>query len=291
MAGVDRNAPCPCGSGRRYKECHGALAAASHGAATDAPPWLAQAMRDALHAQRNGKGDEAARLCRRVLEADPENFEATHLLGHVEYERGDYAAASALMKRAIELRPDLDTPRHNLRTLETMPRLENELCRDILPRLLSRVELAADGASVASAATAHVVFGDAPGDMERAAVAQLVGARGRADTTVWDGEDASAGTLNTRRVSTTEHPRGGFLAIVGTGRSAAAWLPEAHAERVLVIVTRDEPCAIIDRIDELAAAGYERPGLACANGALAARLRLPAEATLSRALGTGRAEA
>ncbi|MEP7183944.1 MAG: SEC-C metal-binding domain-containing protein, partial [Betaproteobacteria bacterium] len=24
-----RNAPCPCGSGRRYKDCHGALAAAS----------------------------------------------------------------------------------------------------------------------------------------------------------------------------------------------------------------------------------------------------------------------
>jgi uncharacterized protein YecA (UPF0149 family) len=22
---ASRNAPCPCGSGRRYKECHGAL--------------------------------------------------------------------------------------------------------------------------------------------------------------------------------------------------------------------------------------------------------------------------
>jgi hypothetical protein len=79
--------------------------------------------------------------------------------------------------------------------------------------------------------------------------------------------------------------------IVGTGRSAAAWLPDAHAERVLLIVARDEPCAIIDRIDELAAAGYERPGLACASGALAERLRLPAEATLSRALRTARVEA
>jgi preprotein translocase subunit SecA len=24
--GVSRNAPCPCGSGKRYKHCHGALA-------------------------------------------------------------------------------------------------------------------------------------------------------------------------------------------------------------------------------------------------------------------------
>ena len=139
MAGVARNAPCPCGSGRRYKECHGALAPANPAATTDAPPWLAETMREALDAQRSDRGAEAARLYRRVLDADPENFDATHMLGLVEYERGYYGAALALMQRAIELRPDLGMPRHNLRTLETMPRLENEICRDILPRLLSPV--------------------------------------------------------------------------------------------------------------------------------------------------------
>jgi hypothetical protein len=258
-------------------------------AATDVPPWLAQAMRDALHAQRNDMGDEAARLYRRVLEADPENFDATHMLGLVEYERGYYAVALALMNRAIELRPDLGMPRHNLKTLETMPRLESEICRDILPRLMPRVELAVDAACVASAATAHVVFGDSPGEEERAAVARIVEARGNADTTLWDGADA--GSPRVRHLSTTEHPRGGLLVFVGTGRSAAAWLPDARPERVLLIVTRDEPCATIDRIDELAAAGYERPGFACASGALAERLRLPADATLSRLLGTARVEA
>jgi tetratricopeptide (TPR) repeat protein len=289
MAGVARNAPCPCGSGRRYKECHGALAAASPGAAADAPPWLAQAMRDALHAQRAGKGDEAARLCRRVLEGDPENFDATHMLGLVEYERGYYAAALALMKRAIELRPDLGTPRHNLRTLETMPRLESEICRDVLPRLTPRVDLAADVSGIASATTVHVILGDAPGEEERAVVSRIVKARANAATTVWG--DAGADFLRMRRLSAAGHPYGGLLAIVGTGRSAAAWLSDACAERVLLIVTRDEPCAIIDRIDELAAAGYERPGLVCATGALAERLRLPTDATLPRLIGTARVEA
>ena len=29
---VSRNAPCPCGSGRKYKHCHGALAQGAVGA-------------------------------------------------------------------------------------------------------------------------------------------------------------------------------------------------------------------------------------------------------------------
>jgi hypothetical protein len=54
-----------------------------------------------------------------------------------------------------------------------------------------------------------------------------------------------------------------------------------RAEHVLLIVTRDQPCTIIDRIDELAAAGHEQPGLLCATRALAERLRLPHAASLA----------
>jgi hypothetical protein len=55
-----------------------------------------------------------------------------------------------------------------------------------------------------------------------------------------------------------------------------------RAERVLLIVTHDQPCTVIDRIDELAVAGHDRPGLLCATRALAERLRLPREASLQR---------
>ena len=33
-----RNAPCPCGSGKRYKDCHGALAPAAASPSAAAPP-------------------------------------------------------------------------------------------------------------------------------------------------------------------------------------------------------------------------------------------------------------
>src|SRR5438105_15850570 len=115
MASVGRNERCPCGSGKRYKECHGAI-----GATAVAEPEAPQLMQAALRAQQSSNVIEAAALYRRVLSVDPANFDATHMLGLVEYESGRYETALALLRRATELRPDLGAPRHNLRVLESM---------------------------------------------------------------------------------------------------------------------------------------------------------------------------
>jgi tetratricopeptide (TPR) repeat protein len=289
MAGIGRNAPCPCGSGKRYKECHGALESRAAPAAEaqstpGGPPWVPQVMRDALRAQRSGKGDEAARLYRRVLEADPANFDATHMLGLVEYECGQYDVALDLVRRAIELRPDLGSPRHNLRLLETMPRVEVEVCREVLPRLAPRLDLTIDVARLGAAGTVNIVVGDTLGEEGRAALSHLVTASGVASVTLWDegAGDAVVRGVRACKLSVTEHPRGGSLVLFGAARSPVLWLPGARAQQVLLVATRDEPCAIVDRIDELAAAGYDRPGLLCATRALADRLRLPRAATLPR---------
>ena len=69
---ASRNARCHCGSGRRYKECHGALAA---GADQDAE--LGNTMRTALACQQAGQHREALRLYTRALEIDPDNVDAT----------------------------------------------------------------------------------------------------------------------------------------------------------------------------------------------------------------------
>ena len=50
---VGRNDPCPCGSGKRYKQCHGALRAPHAGAAP--APAAAIADPDALRARRDGR--------------------------------------------------------------------------------------------------------------------------------------------------------------------------------------------------------------------------------------------
>ena len=287
MVIVGRNQPCPCGSGRRFKECHGAIGAVAVAAAaapstSAAPSWVPQAMRAALRAQRNGAGNEAARLYRQVLAADPSNFDATHMLGLVEYERGHHESALALIKHAIELRPDLGVPRHNLRLLESIPLVETEICREVLPRLAPRVDFGFDLAELAAATSVHIVIGETIGAEERAALGPIVAACGSAPVKIWgdEADEAVAGGASIATLAADDHSRAGLLVLLGTARSPAAWLSAMRAEHVLLIVTRDQPCTVIDRIDELAVAGHDQPGLLCATRALAERLRLPREASL-----------
>ncbi len=274
-----RNAPCPCGSGRRYKECHGAL-----GAAGEPPPdaWVPQVMREALVAQREGRVVDAAQRYRRVLAVQPSNFNAVHMLSLVEYEIGHYDEAVSLIRRAIDLRPDLGTPRQNLRLLESLPMMEVEICREALSRLLSRVDLGFDPMRLAEGRTVHVIgpFGEA----ERDALGHVIAASGSSPVRLWReaGPDADSDTgPDTARLTIDEHPRGGWLMLLGATAALSGWLPAAHAEGAVVVATRDEPCLIIDRVDELAAAGYACPGLLCATSALSRRLGLPPAATLA----------
>jgi len=277
---IGRNEPCPCGSGKRYKECHGALGAAP--AVPSATAWIPNVMREALQAQREGRVVEAAQRYRRVLAAQPANFDATHMLSLVEYEIGHYAEAVSLIRRAIELRPELGTPRQNLRLLESLPLMEIEVCREALSRQLSRVDAHFDPARLAQGRPVHVLgpFGEA----ERDALGKVVAACGPSPVHLWleASADSPAG-LDAIRLSVDEHPRGGWLVLLGAMASMSGWLPVAQPEGVLVIATRDEPCAIVDRVDELAHAGYASPGLVCATPALSRRLGLPPAAVLEAA--------
>jgi len=92
---VRRNGPCPCGSGKRYRECHGRLAAAT----PDDPDATAQR---ALLAHSQGRVDEAERGYREVLARVPGHALATHYLGLAAWQRGDHAEAERLMRAALE---------------------------------------------------------------------------------------------------------------------------------------------------------------------------------------------
>ena len=94
-APIRRNDPCPCGSGRRYKECHGSLGEAAPGADL----LLARA----LAAHQQGRVQEAERTYRELLEKEPANAIAMHYLGMSTWQRGDPAAAEPLLRKSIEL--------------------------------------------------------------------------------------------------------------------------------------------------------------------------------------------
>lgn len=102
---VGRNEPCPCGSGRRYKACHGAIGGAGAPVPTAAkdPDTLT---REGIEAHRSGRIDEAKRCYESALAAAPDHPYAGHYLAVIAMQRRDYATAIPRLERAALARPD-----------------------------------------------------------------------------------------------------------------------------------------------------------------------------------------
>jgi hypothetical protein len=100
-----RNDPCPCGSGRRYKHCHGAIDAAE------------AAMARALELRRDGSLAEARDILDEAAVAAPHNARLANLQGLLRMELRDFAGARAGFERAIALSPDLADAHFNLALL------------------------------------------------------------------------------------------------------------------------------------------------------------------------------
>lgn len=67
-----------------------------------------------LAAQQSGRLAEAEAAYRAVLDQEPDNADALHLLGLVEAQRGDLGSAVRLLKQATALRPDMALFHNNL---------------------------------------------------------------------------------------------------------------------------------------------------------------------------------
>ena len=89
---MNRNDPCPCGSGKRYKHCHGRVEPA-------APAALHL---EALAAHRSGSLVKAESLYRQAIEGNPGNVDSLHMLGVLQYERLHYGEALELLWSAAE---------------------------------------------------------------------------------------------------------------------------------------------------------------------------------------------
>ncbi|TMG82106.1 MAG: tetratricopeptide repeat protein, partial [Betaproteobacteria bacterium] len=96
MTPTRRNDPCPCGSGKRFKDCHGSLAS------TSAAPAGDKALARVLFGR--GEREAAASSARRAVENAPGDVEAWNLLG-ICVEAIEPDAAHAAWQRAIALAP------------------------------------------------------------------------------------------------------------------------------------------------------------------------------------------
>jgi tetratricopeptide (TPR) repeat protein len=114
--GVGRNDPCPCGSGKRYKQCHGAVGSAAPTAPVAPPPSPSPDALAMRGMQSHQRGDLAAaeRDYRAALATAPEHPAALHYLGVIHYQHNRFAEALPLLERAVALVPEEPEFHNNL---------------------------------------------------------------------------------------------------------------------------------------------------------------------------------
>lgn len=121
MTALNRNQPCPCGSGKKYKRCCGREVSAL--APTTTRPVIlpdgrgvtvAVALQLGVEQHQAGRLRKAAAVYDSVLRTAPHNADALHLLGVTTRQMGNPALALELIGKAIQLQPDTALFHNNL---------------------------------------------------------------------------------------------------------------------------------------------------------------------------------
>lgn len=106
---TDRNAACPCGSGLKFKKCHGSPTLAPQAqvapAISRAQLYPDQLFAQALDHHTGGEFIAAAALYRELLQAHPRNPDVLHNLGLVLFQQGQLAEGLATVEAAIAVAP------------------------------------------------------------------------------------------------------------------------------------------------------------------------------------------
>lgn len=113
MHHISRNAPCTCGSGKRYKHCHGATSLRSP------PAGHISSIADdkfthALNLHKAGKLVEAELIYTKLLEAQPANPQVLLYLGVINYQRKDFEDAEKYIRSALRIDSAIPMGYHNL---------------------------------------------------------------------------------------------------------------------------------------------------------------------------------
>jgi tetratricopeptide (TPR) repeat protein len=99
FAGVGRNEPCPCGSGKRFKQCHGSPIAQPIAASPVAGEVETLTQRG-MTAHQRGDIDAAKRDYQAALAIDADAPHPAHYLGVIHYQRGQFGDAQPLIERS-----------------------------------------------------------------------------------------------------------------------------------------------------------------------------------------------
>jgi tetratricopeptide (TPR) repeat protein len=102
QAKTGRNDPCPCGSGKKFKQCCAMKQSASHSAAFNVDIQIQQAIRQAWMLQTTGRQVEAEGICKQIFSIRPNYPEAMHLLGVMALRDGNIPDAIVALTKASQ---------------------------------------------------------------------------------------------------------------------------------------------------------------------------------------------
>ena len=105
MKKAGRNDPCPCGSGRKYKQCCQLQADAQVARAPVVDASIPGLLRTAIEHHQTGRLLQAEAVYRQILQIAPNNPDALHLLGLIFHQAGKFETAVDLISRAISVKP------------------------------------------------------------------------------------------------------------------------------------------------------------------------------------------
>ena len=298
-ASVSRLAPCPCGSGKRYKDCCGAL---DKGAPTatrssyrpEGADWvgLSEALRDrlgalmesALEHQLAGRSVEAERGYRDVLAAAPRTHDALHMLAMLRWGAGDLADAKRLIDDALPLRPPYPAIEQNLALIVGSQQARERsaldtLCEQVLPSMFDLLRASAGSPRRTSGGVGPVHLigngdgSDADDDWMLHALARILAP---SEPVLWPSGGGSAADLDGRPAAVADaaigrHPRGGVQVFIGVDVDCASWLSRAAPERTIVLAQSARPTRWHEALRAIARDGASPIELVVESHAKAAR--------------------
>lgn len=236
-----RMAPCPCGSGRPYKQCCGSLAPARRDAAA-ALDTFAEAqtglLNRAIEHMHRGEGSDAEAILRSLHADSIEASEIALVAGEICIDLNCLAEASAFLARASALAPDNPEIRF---AHEECRRLDarSQAWHDAKPGLLAQLEHLAQRARVRQAVDrVHIVCKlDTIGGTERRALNLYRCLSPHIPVALWSTAPVAApvaAEAPARMISGTVFPDGGMLVLVGTYFECGDWLESATFERIAI---------------------------------------------------------